>query len=191
MRNTIFGKNENKRIGYIPHGNIHEINTWKCPIQTQYGEAIIFLYLLFILESHQYSNNCLFSEVIQYSHQCVITSKIIVVYRGLLWLNNCSMLNIVRRCYHGGITENGPGGQRIQKNIIYNIYIYYLIKRSVTQKDAVTPPPPHTHTHTHSCKLTWHIAIVISIYFTACTVKIRTSAQCHRTDFFIHNPCAL
>ena len=20
---------------YIPHGNIHEINTWKCPIQTQ------------------------------------------------------------------------------------------------------------------------------------------------------------
>ena len=22
---------------YIAHGNIHEINTWKCPIQTQCG----------------------------------------------------------------------------------------------------------------------------------------------------------
>ena len=81
MRNTIFGKNENKRIGYIPHGNIHEINTSKCvPFKRNVAIGYKKNYVLFILESHQYSNNCLFSEVIQYSHQFVITSIIIVVY---------------------------------------------------------------------------------------------------------------
>ena len=45
---------------YIPHDNIHEINTWKCPIQTQYRFRL-YISVYFIITPPWYDPGCCWS----------------------------------------------------------------------------------------------------------------------------------
>ena len=113
-----------------------------------------FSYLLFILESHQYSNNCLFPEVIQYSPQFVITSIISVVYCEA-WVCYTSRQLWATNYLHGaGCTVNCHWFPSMNISLSVPHIQTYTYTHTYTYKNHNTMQTT-TYTHSEQLSRTW------------------------------------